>query len=206
MIYKKSTRKSLKMEIQKHDLQEIVASSIKDYLKPKYPIYKIQYTHIKNTSDGDDIGIDIRVKEKIVEVVPKFTSKCRRRQEITKEEYDQKWNETNTCCEKIKFHKLYCKLSNRQNMHIYPEEFAYWKWLDDYYITELEEKNETLFSYSNHSGKKNYENIEERLYNDTFTKVSQKYIDLIEKDKRNTYFEPYVEGDKFVITGIEKLA
>ena len=35
-----------------HALQDIVASSIKEYLTPKYPIYKIQYTHIKKNNDG----------------------------------------------------------------------------------------------------------------------------------------------------------
>tara|TARA_Y100000004_G_scaffold46487_1_gene51018 strand:+ start:998 stop:1603 length:606 start_codon:yes stop_codon:yes gene_type:complete len=192
----------------KYDLQDIVASSILEYVKPKHPIYKIQYTHIKRDDDGDDIDIEIRVKEKIVEVVPKFTSKCRRRQEITKEEYDDIKNRAITQGESyiIEFHKKFESINNNGHEHIYPENIKYWKWLDDYYETELEEKKEVLFSHSNSSGKKYYETIKKRLYNDTFTKVSQKYIDLIEKDKRNTYFEPYVEGDKFVITGVVRLA
>ena len=71
------------------DFQDIVASSIKEYFTPKYPVYKIQYTHIKKDFEEDEVDIDIRVKERIVEIVPKFTSKCRLRHEITKEEYDQ---------------------------------------------------------------------------------------------------------------------
>ena len=112
------------------------------------------------------------------------------RQEITKEEYNQNWNKTD----------YFVGVS-----YIYPEDYTYWKWLDGYYEEELEEKKEVLVSFANSSSKKYYECIQGRLYNKDFTKVSQKFIDLVMKEKRNTYIEVGVENH-FVITGIERLA
>ena len=103
------------------DLQDIVASSIKEYFTPKYPVYKIQYTHIKITIDDDDeegVYIDIRVKERIVEVVPKFTSNSRLRQEITQEEYDNQLKTCNSQNDYRNFYKIYCRQQVRTSVTI----------------------------------------------------------------------------------------
>ena len=183
------------------EISSVISPIVETYISPKMPIYKIQYTHVKKLDD-DELDIDIRVKERIVEVVPKFTSKCRLRLEITEEEYKQKVNELTL----DDFHKLYSKQGHRTEEHIYPEKFGHWKWLDGYYEEELEEKQEIYFSYPNKSGHRYYENIKPRLFDKSFTKVSQKFIDLVIKEKRNTYFDSNIYGDKFVITGIERLA
>ena len=51
------------------------------------------------------------MKERIVEVVPKFTSKCRLRQEITEEEYKQKVNELTL----DDFHEKFCRKENHRD-------------------------------------------------------------------------------------------
>ena len=87
------------------DIPSVISPIVETYISPKMPIYKIQYTHRKKLYNDEEDDIDISTKERIVEVVPKFTSKCRLRQEITKEIYEQ--NDSKLLKDYDDFHKKY---------------------------------------------------------------------------------------------------
>tara|TARA_R100001198_G_C5198101_1_gene188183 strand:- start:736 stop:1053 length:318 start_codon:yes stop_codon:yes gene_type:complete len=50
------------------DLQSVISKNIDEYLKPKYPIYRVKYIVSELDTEYDDLGITTKYKERICEL------------------------------------------------------------------------------------------------------------------------------------------